>query len=132
MSMQQLNYFKKFFTEDPVNFILMKREQDEDDYLNRIDKYVAENKKSITSSQLRNIFSKIKRLGESDEDVKKLKRLRVNLAYIAGRSEKKGMQNLCALLDELIQQTNKNNIQIFKDFFEAIIAYHKYHNPKGN
>lgn len=130
MEYRDARYFKDFFTDKPVKYILNKpiEPDDIDKYLDNIKNYVYKERKGITTSQLRNIFSEIKRIKQ--DDLGKLKNLRVNLAYISGRSEKRQMKNLCTLLDDLIKEVNKNNLENFKNFFEAIIAYHKYFGGK--
>jgi len=126
------NALEKYFTTNPSDFIL-KRPSDStnvDNYINKIDDYIREKGKNISTSQLRNIFSEIRKFNK--EDIPKLKLFRVKLAYISGRNEKSPeTQNLCLLLDSLIKNVNENNLEIFKDFFEAIISYHKFYNPKG-
>src|SRR4030042_1904222 len=59
-------------------------------YVDKVKKYVADNKNNITTSQLRNIFSKVKSLSKPQEAWK----LRPNLAYVAGRSDKFGTKEI--------------------------------------
>src|SRR6266498_3089874 len=118
--------FKDYFGDNPVEFILTRRSANEDKYLDSIDRYVERNARGITTSQLRNIFAYLKNINKSN--LNELKMLRIKLAYIAGRNERsRATRNLCTLLDALIQKVNESNLEIFKDFFEAIICYHKYY-----
>lgn len=127
----KLGYFKDFFTNNPVDYILKDKNKDEvDEYLNKIDEYVNKNARSIKTSQLRNIFSRIKSIRQTEKGIKELKMLRFKLAYVAGRSDNKSMKELISLLDELIKKVNENNLDNFKDFFEAIISYHKFYGGK--
>lgn len=97
---------------------------------NAISKFVKVECKSITTTQLRNIYAKI----VNCDTVKSLKMLRPNLAYIAARQ--KNAKDVVMFLDQLIQdvkddpkqdvEDNKHLIS-FKKVMEAIVAYHKFH-----
>ncbi len=132
--MENKKSFKDYFTNNPGEFILNRPDESTkiDEYLNKIRDYVRGIKDIITTSQLRNIFSEVKKINA--KKIPELKMLRVKLAYIAGRSETtykyKLIQDFYYNLDLLIQKVNKDNLQNFKDFFEAIIAYHKYFGGK--
>lgn len=80
---------------------------------------------SISTSQIRGIFNKVKRLPDNFEASKKdLNLLRPKLAYQKGRFEV--LEPLTNVLIELIKKVNDNKtLEGFKEFFEAIIAYHK-------
>ena len=84
-----------------------------------------EKKENISSSQLRNIFSRVKRV----EKISELYTLRPKLAYVYGRpSTKEEMKKLIVLLDDQIKKVkNEKQLEKFKSFFEAIIAYHKFY-----
>lgn len=137
-------YFKHFFDKsgNPVSYILeeKKRRQDISEYLAKTKEFITykkiEIKKSnykiynkVTTSQLRNVFALIQKRSKhevTDKMLSELEMQRIKLAYIAGRTDEKSMQQLCALLDALIQNVNKENYNRFIDFFEALIAYDKY------
>lgn len=83
--------------------------------------------KSITTSQLRNIYARIKKADSPEE----LQLLRPVLAYTSARQKGDGGKIIIALLDALIQKIeNKEQVGSFQTFAEAIVAYHKYHHPK--
>lgn len=84
-----------------------------------------EKKENISSSQLRNIFSRVKRV----ETINELYSLRPKLAYVYGRPNTKDeMKKLIVLLDDQIKKVkDKKHLEKFKSFFEAIIAYHKFY-----
>jgi CRISPR-associated protein Csm2 len=84
-----------------------------------------EKKENISSSQLRNIFSRVKRV----EKISELYSLRPKLAYVYGRPNTKDeMKKLIVLLDDQIKKVkNEKQLEKFKSFFEAIIAYHKFY-----
>ncbi len=110
-------------------FLLTNGGADYNAYVDRVKSYVEKNKQNFTSSQLRNIFSKVKSLREAKEAWK----LRPNLAYAAGRSDKPGTKEIVWLLDDLIRTIgpdDKDKLENFKNFFEAVIAYHKYYGGK--
>ena len=82
-------------------------------------------KNGISTSQIRGIFQKVKRLSDDFESSKKdLNLLRPKLAYQKGRFSKLGP--LTEVLDDLIKKIKDDStLRGFKNFFEAIIAYHK-------
>ena len=81
--------------------------------------------KPISTSQIRGIFNTVKRLSDNFEESKKdLNLLRPKLAYQKGRFEV--LEPLTNVLIELIKKVNDNKtLEGFKEFFEAILAYHK-------
>lgn len=99
----------------------------------------------LTTSQIRNIFGTVRRIemnwpeNASDEQARKAHRdllmLKPKLAYQAKREGDKkgrGVQMLREVLDPAIGmvQGERAQFQNFVDFFEAILAYHKYHGGK--
>lgn len=93
------------------------------DLSERFGTYCAKN--GISTSQIRGIFQKVKRLPDDFENSKKeLNLLRPKLAYQKGRFSKLGP--LTEVLDDLIKKVKDDStLRGFKNFFEAIIAYHK-------
>lgn len=84
--------------------------------------------KRLTTSQIRRIFSEVKQMGEFDKD--RLNLLRPKMAYTAGRHRRavREIVDLQQVLDECIKRTNsEKEFENFKNFFEAILAYHRYH-----
>lgn len=81
----------------------------------------------LTTSQLRNVYSKIL---EAETPVE-LQLLRPNLAYVAARNDKMEAKKVMAFVDYLIQQVDSTEKQkSFNKVLEAIVAYHKYSNTK--
>lgn len=80
--------------------------------------------KKMSTSQIRNIFDVVKRMEKYkpyDLDI-----TRAKLAYVAGRH--KEVRDLQEVLDAAIEKiNNENKFKYFKDFFEAIVAYHRYY-----
>lgn len=93
------------------------------DLSERFGTYCAKN--GISTSQIRGIYQKVKRLPDDFENSKKeLNLLRPKLAYQKGRFSKLGP--LTEVLDDLIKKVKDDStLRGFKNFFEAIIAYHK-------
>lgn len=122
-----LENVKSDFGEVNYNSILETR-KDENKFIDDTKKLVNKYKNDISTSQLRNIFSRIKRIN----NFKELYALRPKLAYTYGRAEKKdGMKKLIVLLDDQIKKVDDNEkLERFKSFFESIIAYHKFFGGK--
>ncbi|MEM2583012.1 MAG: type III-A CRISPR-associated protein Csm2 [Candidatus Thermoplasmatota archaeon] len=99
----------------------------------KIGKYIGGD---VTTSQIRNIYGEVMRMHKFDKN--NLQLLRAKLAYTAGRHGKKrgeklegGIVHLQEILDEAIRKVNdEKSFENFKNFFEAILAYHKYHGGK--
>jgi CRISPR-associated protein Csm2 len=115
------------FGNDYVALILNPHGGDYNDYLDRVKRFVRERAKQITTSQLRNIFTRVQAAKRPEQ----LYVLRPRLAYVAGRSDREEMRELVVLLDDLIREVKEEDrVASFRSFFEAVIAYHKYYNPK--
>lgn len=86
--------------------------------------------KKISSSQIRAIFQAVKRLPDDFEKSKnELNLLRPKLAYQRGRFS--ALKDLQKVIDHLITNVKDNESLInFKDFFEAIVCYHKAYGGK--
>lgn len=126
--LSEIERFDKL-NKNTVGLILKNLEQkgDYNEYIDNIRTYVDAVAKKISSSQLRNIFSRIKKIKE----YKELYLIRPKLAYLSGRASEREMKRLLFLLDHLIKEVNDNNkLEEFKNFFEAVIAYHKYFGGK--
>ena len=86
------------------------------------------NGKEIKTAQVRKIYSELQKIDSFDkeEHLMKLHMLRPQLAYAKGRH--KNLHELQKILDQMIVAI-KNDEQLgnFKNFFEAILAYHKAH-----
>jgi len=85
--------------------------------------YLKPKVKKISASQLRNVYSVVKKC----KNPKDLMLVRPKLAYVAGRAENNETKELVFLLEELIKHVDDNTkLKNLQSFFEAIIAYHKY------
>lgn len=87
--------------------------------------------KSITTSQIRKFHANLLKIDEFDEN--RLHMLRPVLAYSVGKASR-GQKYLRHLRDNvetcIIIVNDKNSFKNFKNFFEAIIAYHRFHGGK--
>ncbi len=108
------------------------------EFIENVKRYVQYNKGKITTSQIRNIFDKIKKTSSSI-DVKEYDKtdkiieiysLRPKFAYIGGRQQ--NIKGFTDLLDECVKEikTNKDVIS-FYEFVEAVVCYLKYYGDKN-
>ena len=81
--------------------------------------------KELTTSQIRNIFDTIQRMTKYEEN--KLQLLRPKLAYLAGRHGGRVKEFRKLIESSLSFVTDDNTFINFKNFLEAIVAYHKFY-----
>lgn len=97
-------------------------------YLKELEKYVEEYlKKSITKTQMRNIFETFKSCKSNDE----MELLKPKLMYFAGRinnnNTKLFMEQLIELIDKM---EDENDYKHMQKLVESTLAYHKYYAEK--
>lgn len=120
---------EQFLKENVSDLLEMEKSSKLADLLDKIKSYVQTNSEAITTSQLRNIFAKVQRV----ENENSLQLLRPKLAYVAARQGKPEAKRMVEFFDFLISKvSNKEQLKGFKTFFESVVAYHKYFNPKNN
>lgn len=120
----------KFLRNNLEDLLNMKESKQLNTLINHISDYVKAMGKDITASQLRNIFSKVKKF----KSLSDLQMLRPKLAYISGRLSPKqaNAKEFLKLLDDVIQKaTNEQHVRGFSQFFESIVAYHKSHHSSN-
>lgn len=110
------------------------------DKKNKEDRYPGYN--AVTTSQMRNIFTEVKRIEvkiSSDKDYKKEKAnvllLRPKIAYNTARVTSKNnhsrMKDLRLVLEKGLNEVrNFEQFERFSQFFEGVIAYHKVYGGK--
>ncbi|MCP4687912.1 MAG: type III-A CRISPR-associated protein Csm2 [Desulfobacterales bacterium] len=82
----------------------------------------------LSSSQIRSVLDQLQRMPGWER--KTLQLLRPKLAYAAGRHRGKVM-DLQKVTDRAICLVeSEEQFENFKNFFEAIVAYHRYHGGK--
>lgn len=83
--------------------------------------------KGVSTSQIRAVFSRVQNLPNDYERAERsLQLLRPKLAYQQGRHSE--LSELQEVLDEMIQRVSTDGqLKNFKQFFEAVLAYHKAH-----
>ena len=88
---------------------------------------IREKQIKLSSSQITNILDDVQRMKEFNRN--QLLRLRPKIAYAAGKTRQgNSLRQLQPILDTAIAKTNtKEKFANFKDFFEAIVGYHRYH-----
>lgn len=88
-----------------------------------IAKFIKENHTMITTTQLRNIYSRV----VDADSVQEVKMLRPNLVYIAAR-QGKGVEPIISFFNQLIKEINdEEQLKSFKKVMEAVVAYHKFY-----
>jgi len=82
--------------------------------------------KKITTSKIRSIFDSVKKLKSYDESKNELYMLLPKLAYAKGKDTKHTLDEFQEVMDKLIRKIDsEQELKNFKDFFEAVIAYHR-------
>lgn len=88
----------------------------------------------LSTSQVRNIFSAVKKMEQrefSPKVVEQLVLLKPKMAYAAARHDKAGLTALKEVLSDAIDvvatstEKQKEHFKHFVNFFEAILAYHR-------
>lgn len=114
----------RYFNDNFSELLNMSKTQNLDAILTDIEKFVSTEGEHLSTSQLRNIYDKAKKMTNMNE----LKLIRPNLAYIAGRSKNDKEKGLLAFIDLLITRIDsEQKVKEFHIFFEAVVAYHKYY-----
>lgn len=106
--------------------------------IKRIDAFTSEIHKDVATSQIRKFYERIRRLEQEvkqaeTRDPAEIKRrlilLKPLLAYAVGRNKKLGY--LSDIIFTAIDRTNdEEDFKSFVEFFQAIVAYHRYHGGK--
>ncbi len=119
---------KNIFGENYEKFFSQPDDLTYDEFIERIKTFLSDKARNISTSQIRNVFTLVKK----EKNVIGLKKIRPKLAYIYGRAEKnEPLKELIYLLDSQIKGlSEESEVPKLKDFFEAIIAYHKYYGGK--
>jgi len=105
--------------------IYRKMDSDYDGFLDSLRKYVKEELKEVTTHQLRRIYAMTRSAG----NLRDIKALRFQLAYLAGR--KTIPKDVYNDMDELIKNLHEEDVGNFKKFMEALLAYHKLYEKQG-
>lgn len=123
---------KYYFNDKPDVLLKMNEAEKLDELLDNISSMVQSEGQNVSTSQLRNIFGKIKPIDKIND----LKMMRSQLAYISAREKAKAgkfqwkVEQFIGFIDELIKKTNQDTLSGFINFMEAIVAYHKFHHGK--
>lgn len=92
------------------------------------------NLNDVSTTQIRGVYSEIKKLKYDEKFLFKLKMMKAQIAYKTGRNKdlkefKKVFDNMTDVVIEKCK--SEKDLERFKDFFQAIIAYQKYYKSKG-
>lgn len=96
------------------------------------DKYALKTARNVTTTQIRKVFNQISKLDPSSSDCKySLNMILVNFIYNSKRhSYPPEFTDFIVSLIKRAVESGKDEVRRFKDFFEAYLAYHKYHGGK--
>ena len=84
--------------------------------------------KELSTSQIRHVLDEIQRMQKFNRD--RLQLLRPKLAYIAGRHGGR-VKEFQQIVDKAIDLVNnEKDFEFFRNFIEAIVAYHRYYGGK--
>ena len=106
--------------------IYRKMDSDYDGFLDGLRKYVESNLRNVTTHQLRRIYAMTRSAG----NLRDIKALRFQLAYLAGRKiggREAIPKDVYNDMDELIKNLREEDVGKFKEFMEALLAYHKFY-----
>lgn len=120
------------FEEYYDSLLSMKESEKLDEIIESIKAYVKAYVKGVSTSQLRNIYSKIKPL-KKEEDINQLKLERPKIAYIIARQQdKQDAVAMMLVIDDLMKSVKtKSQLDNFQYFMESVVAYHKYYDKVG-
>jgi len=115
--------------ENSAAILQFKEAENLKDLLDHIQQFVQDKCGSVTTSQLRNIFSKIRSGKPTSQS---LQLIRPKLAYIAARQATKEAREVVDFFENIVAEIESDEqAPHFVAFFEAIVAYHKlYHGKK--
>jgi len=108
----------------------MNQSEDLSGLIDEISNYVKVHGKDVSTSQLRNIYSKV----ISSKKILDAQLLRPKLMYVAARQNisKPDAKRYIEFLEKIVVEIKDDKqLESFKTFMESLVAYHKYHHPKN-
>ncbi|QCX34075.1 type III-A CRISPR-associated protein Csm2 [Caloramator sp. E03] len=121
------------FTKEDAQKVLNLEDKDGKELFRFAEELGKKIKEDVSVSQIRKIYSEIKKLEYDDKgDYKyKLRLIKAQIGYTAGRFTKlRDLKEYLYLLIDVVLEGNKEHLKRFKDFFEAVIAYHRAYGGK--
>lgn len=110
--------------------VILNRNNDTSGYqkflLDELDTLVQNELKSISKTQMRNIFDLIK----SCDTVEQMNMIKPKLMYTAGRLTGTGKNYLLHLSKVVFEVKNDAELNAVKKYIETVLAYHKYYAVK--
>jgi CRISPR-associated protein Csm2 len=94
------------------------------DKLNHIlQKFIEQNVKGVSSSQLRKLYDEVLK-AQTSIDIKMLRPL---FAYTIARQSNEQAMKVMLVVDDLAKKIDETGVDGFKKFMETLVAYHKYY-----
>jgi len=124
--MSRRNEPSKIVKEINENIDLILNGQDHKKFIYLAEKFGEDLKyKRVKTSQIRKIYTEVQKIRSfEDSDQMRLNMLRPKLAYAKGRH--RNLTDLQNIFDKMIERIDTvEQLNNFKNFFEAILAYHK-------
>ncbi|MFN4227891.1 MAG: type III-A CRISPR-associated protein Csm2 [Candidatus Ratteibacteria bacterium] len=126
---EQKNEFRTF-TPDENRLKKIIKEKDMEELNSYAEELGNGMKEGLSTSQIRSILDAIQRMKGFDKN--KLQLLRPKLAYAAGRHGGR-VKEFQKIIEKAIQFVENNEeFENFRNFVEAIVAYHKFYGGKEN
>ena len=93
-------------------------------------KIYADRRTGLSRSQIRNVLNEIQNMTKYNEI--KVELLKPKIAYVAGKNYNVRVRkdSFYPIMEKMISRTNKDNFDMFKNFIEAIVAYHRFYGGK--
>lgn len=111
--------------------ILKISELDYDQFIENVKEYAKYMKDNgFSTSMIRKVYSKI--MKTDSDNIKEIKMLRPQFAYIYGRNQdKRAVRDFMDMLDKAVKDIkSEEEIRSLKEFMEAIVAYLKYYGDR--
>ena len=95
---------------------------------------------TFKTTQLRKLFHQVKQVGIEYKRTRKFEKVEpklIQLYPLLAYSKGRGLINeyfyklVKAMIDRILKSRNEEELSAFLDIFEAIVAYHRYHNPSN-
>jgi|JI7StandDraft_1071085.scaffolds.fasta_scaffold08615_6 CRISPR type III-A-associated protein Csm2 len=135
MNDKQKNYPQKGSKPEPVSFIptlngfkesilTFSTANNLSDLINAIKGLAEHDCKELKAHQLRRLYDEVRKKSEPNE----IQLLRAKFAYAMARQTSNRSKAVIAFFDTIMEKVStKEHVSEFKMFFEAVVAYHKFH-----
>ncbi|MCB0654136.1 MAG: type III-A CRISPR-associated protein Csm2 [Saprospiraceae bacterium] len=126
---REKNKHQKILEENKANILNFRLASNLSDLIDALSAYVKAEWRDLSTHQLRNLYDEVRRKKTPNE----IQLLRAKFAYAQARQSSKPQAKEAIKFLDLIMSDVKQPEQVdhFKAFFEAVVAYHKFHHPKS-